>query len=486
MSIRLHSRPILSRIPYLTLAVAASLAFANAAQAQNIAGAIFTSTATGETVNANQYPAKLAVYLNGGPQNCISPGLPAGTYYYMVTNPSGSVLLSQDPVSHRKFEVSAGQGGKIAINLGNTVTHPNGTSPCGGISIRLAVSAADFADTDNAGGVYKAWITRAADFEAACPSLAKSCERDGFIHSNTKTDNFRIRDADAPPDDEEPPLTGELQSFKYYDTNVDGVYDEGIDWPLANWPMTLDPPGGTSDTTQVTSGSGYTLWVDLLPGEYEVTEGEPDQLNGFNAWPSGGTALDDDTILTPVSDTATVVVGETAEVEFGNFCVAPSGGHTLGFWSNKNGQKLMGDDGGVASELTLLSGYNLRTANGSDFNPTAYGPFRAWLLDGNATNMAYMLSVQLSAMVLNIESGIVDGNALYLPYNGTINELVAEANAALGADGLTPSGDTNRARQAQLKDWIDALNNNANVVPTTPCAYSFSDPVIVPTIAPAP
>jgi hypothetical protein len=90
-------------------------------------------------------------------------------------------------------------------------------------------------------------------------------------------------------------------------------------------------------------------------------------------------------------------------------------------------------------------------------------------------------------MILNIESGIVDGNALYLPYNGTINELVAAAEAALTADGLALPGDPNRGTQGQLKDWIDALNNNANVVPTTPCAYSFTDPVVVePTVAPAP
>jgi hypothetical protein len=97
-----------------------------------------------------------------------------------------------------------------------------------------------------------------------------------------------------------------------------------------------------------------------------------------------------------------------------------------------------------------------------------------------------MLSVQLSAMILNIESGIVDGNALYLPYNGTINELVLAAETALIADGYTPAGDPNRGTQGQLKDWIDALNNNANVVPTTPCAYTFTDPVVAPTIVPVP
>jgi hypothetical protein len=487
MSIRIRSsRPVHGRLPFLALAVAAALGCANTAQAQNIAGAIFTSTVTGETVNGNHYPSKLSVYLDGGPQNCVSPGLPAGKYYYMVTNPSGSVLLSLDPVSDRKFEVSGGSGGRISINLGNTVTHPNGASPCGGISLRLAVDASDFADTPNVGGVYKVWITRAADFEAACPSLAKGCELDAFVHSNTKTDNFKV-DEDDGGGPGPTPDSGQLQSFKYYDANVDGVYDLGTDWPLPNWPMTMAPPAGSDPATQVTSGSGYVLWTELPAGEYTVTEGEPDQLNWYNTDPSGGAHLDDDTVLTPIRTPATVADDATTDVQFGNFCLAPSGGHTLGFWSNKNGQKLLGDDGGMATELALLSTYHLRDAAGANFDPAAYTPFRTWLLGGTATNMSYMLSVQLAAMILNIESGIVDGNALYLPYNGTINELVAAAEAALTADGLALPGDPNRGTQGQLKDWIDALNNNANVVPTTPCAYSFTDPVVVePTVAPAP
>ena len=34
------------------------------------------------------------VYINGGPQNEDTQGLPDGTYYFQVTNPSGAVLLS--------------------------------------------------------------------------------------------------------------------------------------------------------------------------------------------------------------------------------------------------------------------------------------------------------------------------------------------------------------------------------------------------------
>ena len=62
------------------------------AVAQNISGAIFTSLPDGTAVNHNLYDNKQDVYLNGGPQNENSAGLPLGTgdtdefYYFQVTN----------------------------------------------------------------------------------------------------------------------------------------------------------------------------------------------------------------------------------------------------------------------------------------------------------------------------------------------------------------------------------------------------------------
>jgi hypothetical protein len=53
-------------------------------------------------VNLNIYDAKEDVYLNGGP-GINAPddaaGLPAGTYSFQVTDPSGKTLLSSDDVS---------------------------------------------------------------------------------------------------------------------------------------------------------------------------------------------------------------------------------------------------------------------------------------------------------------------------------------------------------------------------------------------------
>ena len=469
-------RPL--RRTVLCLFLASGLSMAASAQAQNIAGAIFTSTSDGATVNGNNYASKLDVYLNGGPQNCISPGLPNGNYYYMVTNPSGSVLLSLDSVFDRKFSVTSTSSGKVATNLGNSATHMDGTSPCpGGISIRLAKDATDYADTPNAGGVYKAWITREADFNAACASGAKSCELAGFINSNTKTDNFRVRTTEPPPNP-----VGNLEAFKYYDHNVNGVYDHG-DVILRNWPMTIGPDV-VDPQTQLTSISGLVAWTDLptdVGGHlYTVTEGEPIQANWFNSEPSGGSALDNDTVTTPITQSATVFPDQTARVDFGNFCLVGSGGLTLGFWSNKNGEALMNDAPYAnAPELALLRSLHLRNANGTDFDPTTYTDFRTWLLSATATNMAYMLSAQLAAMKLNVEAHKVNATSyVVLPpyFTGTISQLMSAANTSLGANGYTVAAGATRTYQEKLKTALDLLNNGAKVVPSCPCAYSFTVP----------
>src|SRR5258707_113990 len=71
-----------------------------------LSGAIFTTDASGVPVNLNIYQAKEDVYLNGGPginAPAGAAGLPAGTYYFQVTDPSGKTLLSSDDVSCRQF-----------------------------------------------------------------------------------------------------------------------------------------------------------------------------------------------------------------------------------------------------------------------------------------------------------------------------------------------------------------------------------------------
>ena len=69
---------------------------------------IYTTTALGATVNGNIYDSKNDVYLTGGPNNCNGPGLPNGTFYFQVTDPAGSVLLSSDVLANRSISASGG------------------------------------------------------------------------------------------------------------------------------------------------------------------------------------------------------------------------------------------------------------------------------------------------------------------------------------------------------------------------------------------
>src|SRR5947208_658028 len=117
----------------------------------NINGAIFTTLGDGTKVNQNLYPSKPAVYLNGGPQNEHSNGLPDGTYYFQVTDPNGNTLLSTDNISCRQLqvigEIVAGATGPACQHANGAINNNNGGS--------LPVQLIPFNDTPNTGGEYK-------------------------------------------------------------------------------------------------------------------------------------------------------------------------------------------------------------------------------------------------------------------------------------------------------------------------------------------
>ena len=150
--------------------------------AGGISGAIYTTTKDGTAVNQNIYGAPEDVYLGGGPQNTKATGLPDGTYYFQVTNPSGSTLLSSDNAACRQLQVV---GGRIAGSTGPACKHANGTlNPANGT---LPVQLAPFDETPNAGKEYKAWLIPAgrATISGSDPKVLV------FARSDAKTDNFK-------------------------------------------------------------------------------------------------------------------------------------------------------------------------------------------------------------------------------------------------------------------------------------------------------
>jgi len=379
-------------------------------------GAIFTTDGTCTGVNVNLFDAKQDVYLDGGPAHPGAAGLPNGEYYVQVTEPDGTLLGTSVGSLIDETPVSV-TGGEF-----------DSCYQLWAILIKASDGTPGFDDTSNPGGEYKVWVSTESS----------------FTNSSTKTDNFKVKEGAQP---------AELNVIKFYDANANGVNDDGQ--LITGWKVRIQ------DNIDYIRYTPVTILVD--PDDYIVTEFYPVETNWMP------------TTANPVY--VTLPAGGSATVEFGNLCLGEGGGKTLGFWSNKNGKKLVGND-----DLAMLANLNLRNADGSAFDPVAYAPFRTWLLGANATNMAYMLSAQLAAMELNVFNVKVDGGALiYAPGTtsanalgyATVGEVMAEANAELGLHGLTGSDSPYRAYQEALKDALDEANNNLTFVQPTPCPFSF-------------
>ena len=409
----------------LAISFATLLAAAAGAGQPGLTGAIYTTDSTCTDVNQNVFYAdKQSVYLDGGPQNGNhGSGLPAGEYYLQITSPMGTLLgTSLGTADETPIVVDADGNFATCFQLWSLL-------------IKASDQTVGYDDTDNNGGEYKVWVSRVANFDP----------------SETKTDNFKVRN-DVPP----PPVDSHILVTKFYDANANGLDDDAI--AITGWQVTIAHAEHLwEDKVQYTP-------IDLItdPAQYLVTESDALETNWRHT--------------TPTTDGFVLGEGETHATAFGNLCLGAGGGHTLGFWSNKNGQALIS-----AADVLMLQGLNLRKANGADFDG-GKSAIKSWLLSATATNMAYMLSAQMAAMQLNVAEGFVSGSALVeapgassanaLGY-ATISALIAEANASLGANGYTVAAGPVRSYQEALKNALDRGNNNLNFVQAAPCAFSF-------------
>jgi hypothetical protein len=417
-----------------------SFIVSTAVQAQ-VSGAVFTTDSSCSGTDLNIYGSKSDVYVDGGPAGKSGSGLPPGSYCVQVTAPDGTVLGVSAP-------------GAVTVNSSGSFVQ------CYQLSAILntassGFTAAGYDDTNNPGGEYKVWVSTDCTFNP----------------SSSKTDNFKVKSGGGGPGS-----TATICVTKFYDANANGVQDPG-EPNIVGWEYCIVGVSGFTDK-RFTFNPPQCLVVD--PDTYSVTEGTPVETSWVH------------TTATEVD--FTLAAGGSQNVSFGNVCLGPGGGLTLGFWSNKNGQAMI-----TKAELCFLDSLCL-TATGSHFAPVAGCPtpssaqfsagktaLRNWLLNATAVNMAYMLSAQLATMELNVLSGSVSGSALvYEPclitygFSTTgfisINDLMTDANNALCASGggYTPSGSPNRAAEECLKNALDHANNNLNFVQGAPCPFSFS------------
>ena len=361
-----------------------TLATTSAFMAAPNTGAIFTTDVACNGTNMNIFPSKDAVYLDGGPAHEGAAGLPDGEYYVKVTEPNGTVLGTSLGTADETPAVVSGGEFAVCYHLS-------------AILKKISDGTPGYDTTSNPGGEYKVWVSLDSQF------------------AQQKTDNFKVGAQD--PDE------GQINVIKFYDANANGIND--AEEEITGWKV------------RIQDGIDYIRFTPVnitvfAPDDYTVTEFETNEGNWIH------------TTANPV--TLSLAVGQTQTFQFGNVCLGGGGGHTLGFWSNKNGQANMNDGGSSVSELALLSGLNLRNANGTNFDPATYAAFRTWILSANATNMSYMLSAQLAAMELNVEAVLVEGTDLVyapalLPYNPvginglgfiSVNDLMSAANVELG------------------------------------------------------
>lgn len=344
------------RFSFPAVAVCLAAFFAIPAMAQ-IGGAVNTSAYVNGNwiVNANVFNSGDAVYLSGGPHTMNASGLsPVTDYYFQVTDPSGHFLLSTDDISCRTVHVQLnGGGGGVVYGVPSgapgcshpaalTLTPSLPLDPNGGDPVVVE----PFAPTPNGGGVYKLWITPVSDFnQGALPTdctitagasdgstqdPAGICKGSfGFVSSNTKTDNFRIKSSTICVSNCGGFTQSTISGVKFYDqgqnnppTPPDGVM-QLTESPIANWTIIISGTlnGQAFTDTLLTDSSGS--WVDAADNNSTITVCE--------VLPSSWTQSPLNTVVTGFSSTPSSAPGngpncwtgtvtqDTANLNFGNF-----------------------------------------------------------------------------------------------------------------------------------------------------------------------
>jgi hypothetical protein len=278
--------------------IAAAGALTAAAQ---VSGSIQTTLPTGATVQGNIYPSKAQVFLTAGPQNQKASGLPDGRYYFQVTDPSGSALLSNDPAVCRQVVVSGGRlagaydpitqslepAGTPLDSAGcehaSIAITPTANSASGAAAVQVggAVRACSIGtsgpdilcNTPNPGGAYKLWLIAQS---SAVPACSTTVNPDGFTltfdASCAKTDNFQTQ----------LPAVSHVAACAFNDANGNGVLDPG-ELMMSGWPFTATVPAASyvilrSDTqsgTSITASTDSTGCVSFaalgIPANTQVT-----------------------------------------------------------------------------------------------------------------------------------------------------------------------------------------------------------------------
>lgn len=452
------------------LAVSAVLACAAPALASD--GAVFTVGPGGTAPNGKSHPSKLAVHLTGGPEPtsaCLGPGLADGEYYFQVTDPSGSTLLSSDGIEERRVLVA---GGRVAGYLGTTHAFGFG-GPCGAAFVQLA----PFADVAGALAEYRVWLTPVASYDPLGSGFF------GFAAAASEVDHFRVRGPGQRPTPQ-----SVIRGAKFYDASEDGIRDPG-EAPIPGWRVEIWSNGLLQDVTFTDADGRYLFLRDRDGATYLIREVAPGGFIGDGI--PGAIWL----ATTPREGEVTASVELPGGPVFGNlsFEVKPGLGRTKGFWHNNNGKALLqASDPEWRETLTTWNGEPLclRRAISSDdpevsiFAPlpppapfnASFNDFKSWIVGPSHGHAGHILSTQVAAALLNYRHGFLQftlyvdrfDNGILVSFEEMVTGVQTMLLCAEGA-GLTGPHDPYQALRAQMLGCLNEFSSiNETSDPTAP------------------
>ncbi|MCY2928658.1 MAG: SpaA isopeptide-forming pilin-related protein [Planctomycetota bacterium] len=283
-----------------------------------------------------------------------------------------------------------------------------------------------------------------------------------------------------------------ISGFNYVDANNNGVMDSG-EVPIAGTTVTLtgtNAQGPIAPITTTTDVSGFYLFNNLLPGTYTVTETQPGgYVDGLDS--RGNVAPLPGSNTTDVISGIVVNAGDmAAQNNFGELRGTPVGGGmtaTIGFWHNKNGQKLLTCLNGSASAKNLgnwlaatfprLYGAQAGSNNLTGKTNTQVAAYYMTLFNVKGQKLnAQVLAVAFAVYATN---STLAGGTIAAKYGFTVSAAgtgaalfnVGTSGAAFGvANGTTLSimdillAANNQAVNGVLYAGVTSLQNMANVV----------------------
>jgi hypothetical protein len=308
--------------------------------------------------------------------------------------------------------------------------------------------------------------------------------------------------------EQRPPLVITVTGQKYLDVNADGTKqgdETNIAW--VNILLTLGSEPINTSTDEFGNWS-RTFTFDPVPNNETDYIGYPVSLTACEETMSGNwlqTGPNTGATTTNLFGSANGArcwsmpeVKNDSGLDFGNICWGvPGGGHTKGFWSNKNGAKVMTTNNCFAALQAALP--MLVTLNGNILWPVSppaapltLAQFQKWLTSSNSSNAASQLSAQLAAMWLNVKcnpDGVADGALVYEPsltpyFPGSggfvsIEAIIAAAAESLAAHPITIASGADRTKQLLLMTALDRGNNNLNWVGNASTCIPLDDWVII-------